>query len=312
MLLDFRKQDFAKAILTRTVDYDVELSDGDGADLCYADFRNSNLKSANLYLADLRYSNFSDCTMQRCNLCRTNLLHSTFANTTLDGASFTRTKCGWTTFVDVDLSSVEGLDTVQHVGPSRIGVDTLHKSRNRLPVVFLRGCGVPDALIEYTQSLSTFPATAQHYSCFISYSTADEGFASRLYEDFQKAGIRCWKWDHDARTGQPIWGEIDEAIRAHDRLVLIASKNSLKSPAVNREIERAIVQEDERQKHPKKYSNPNVLFPVRLDDYLLTQWKHERKVDVTKKVIADARNWDTDTSVYPKVLDKLVRDLKAN
>jgi hypothetical protein len=32
---------------------------------------------------------------------------------------------------------------------------------------------------------------------------------------------------------------------------------------------------------------------------------------VTKKVIADARGWDTKRGVYKKVLDRLIRDLKA-
>jgi hypothetical protein len=53
------------------------------------------------------------------------------------------------------------------------------------------------------------------------------------------------------------------------------------------------------------------LFPVTLDAYIFTKWKHERKVDVTKKVIADAKGWDSDAGIYAKVRDKLIRDLKA-
>jgi hypothetical protein len=54
-----------------------------------------------------------------------------------------------------------------------------------------------------------------------------------------------------------------------------------------------------------------VLFPVRLDDFVFTGWEHERKADVVAKVIADARKWDTDPAVYPRVRDRLLRDLKA-
>ena len=99
----------------------------------------------------------------------------------------------------------------------------------------------------------------------------------------------------------------------HDKLVLIASQFSLKSPAVNREIERAILQEDERSKAKakgKKKIDTDVLFPVTLDDYIFTKWKHERKVDVTRKVIADARGWDSDAKLYAKVRDKLCRTSK--
>src|SRR5262249_29541317 len=94
---------------------------------------------------------------------------------------------------------------------------------------------------------------------------------TRLHNDFEGAGIRCWKWDHDARTGKSLWGEIDQAIRVHDKLVLIASETSLKSPAVNREIERAIRQEDERTslKGQGEYAGDiDVLFPVRLGDFI--------------------------------------------
>ncbi len=151
------------------------------------------------------------------------------------------------------------------------------------------------------------------YSVFISYAKEDEEFASRLQNDFLAAGIRCWKWNDDARTGRSLWGEIDRAIRIFDKLVLIASESSLKSPAVNREIERALVQEDEREKCKLAgdlSADGDVLFPVRIDDYLFQGWQHERKVDVTKKIIADARGWDKDAAIYNRVRDRLIRDLK--
>ena len=98
-------------------------------------------------------------------------------------------------------------------------------------------------------------------------------------------------------------------------MVLIASQASLTSPAVNREIERAIVQEDERETKIHKgelQGTSDVLFPVRLDDYIFNGWEHARKVDVTKKVIADARGWKTDAAKYNKIRDRLIRDLKPD
>ncbi len=83
---------------------------------------------------------------------------------------------------------------------------------------------------------------------------------------------------------------------------------------MNREIERALVQEDERLKRKLaggQTVDGDVLFPVRIDDFLFRGWEHERKVDVTKKVIADARVWDKDPAVYRRVLDRLIRDLKS-
>lgn len=312
-----------------------------GANLCgfnfagtkfnYADLSSSKLCTSNLSVADLIYTdlNHADLTgadLRRANLTNANLWGANLEDadlttadlhcTTLTSANLLHTKLGYSSlfkaiFADNDLSQTFGLETAWHHGPSSVGLDTFWKSNGKIPEVFLRGAGVPNIFLEYAASLAGTPF--EFYSCFISYSTKDEEFASRLHNDFQAKGIRCWKWDHDARTGRSLWGEIDQAIRIFDKLVLIASESSLKSPAVNREIERALVQEDERLKR-KLAGNPkvdcDVLFPIRLDDYLLKGWEHERKVDVTKKVVADARGWEKDTAVYSRVRDRLVRDLK--
>lgn len=96
--------------------------------------------------------------------------------------------------------------------------------------------------------------------------------------------------------------------------MLVASESSLKSPAVVREIERALIKEDERLEQKLADASEidcDVLFPVRLDDFIFTGWKHERNVDVTKKMVADARGWDSNPVAYRGVLDRLLRDLKG-
>jgi hypothetical protein len=55
---------------------------------------------------------------------------------------------------------------------------------------------------------------------------------------------------------------------------------------------------------------PEVLFPIRLDDNVLNDWQHHRKADVIKKNIGDFRDWQ-DPKPYEKAFDRLVRDLKA-
>ena len=52
--------------------------------------------------------------------------------------------CWATVFANVDLSEVKGLDSVRHAGPSTIGIDTLFRSKGKIPEAFLRGCGVPE------------------------------------------------------------------------------------------------------------------------------------------------------------------------
>jgi hypothetical protein len=176
----------------------------------------------------------------------------------------------------------------------------------------LRGCGFQEDLIALLERNAT--SSVRYYSGTVSYSELDEEFAERLYRDLRGSGVRCWKWNHDARTGEPAWGEITDAIKAHEKLILVASRASLNSPPVCREIERALQDEDEllKLKTRGEYEgNPNKLFPIRLDDFVLREWDHPRRADVVSKVIADATTWKTDPSVYPDLLQKLLRDLRV-
>jgi TIR domain/Pentapeptide repeats (8 copies) len=297
-----------------------------GASLRNADIRGANLSGANLIDSNIIDSDLSDGNLSGANLSGANVRTVSFkgakliaadlsaanlSEVDLSDADLSRAKCWHTVFAKVDLSRVNGLDLVWHVGPSTIGIDSFVESDGKIPKGFLKGCGLPETLIK---EIPPLVRSIKYYRCFISYATADEEFASRIHNDFQAVGIRCWKWNHDARTGRSLWGEIDKMIRSYDKLLLVASKSSLESPAVNREIERAIVEEDKRFKSKKTGDarvDIDMLFPVAIDDHLFTKWKHERKVDVTKKVIADAKGWQSDPGVYAKVLDKLIRDLQV-
>jgi hypothetical protein len=76
---------------------------------------------------------------------------------------------------------------------------------------------------------------------------------------------------------------------------------------VIREIERALQKEDRDHK--------NVLFPVRIDNYLFDEWDHPRKADVVSKVIGDFRGWQklaTYQKAFPRFLDALNRPQQAS
>lgn len=68
-------------------------------------------------------------------------------------AELTNAVFGWTDFSKVDLSNVKGLRTAQQQYASSIGIDTIYKSKGKIPEVFLRGCGVPENFITYMHSL---------------------------------------------------------------------------------------------------------------------------------------------------------------
>jgi uncharacterized protein YjbI with pentapeptide repeats len=115
----------------------------------------ANLFSANLTLADLDRADLSDA-----NLSGANLSHLDLDGTVLNRAVFRET-----ILADMDLTNVIGLDTCEHFGPSSIDFRTLQKSPN-LPLVFLRGVGLPDRLIDY------LPSLLNHRSHFIRASSA--------------------------------------------------------------------------------------------------------------------------------------------
>ena len=109
-------------------------------------------------------------------------------------------------------------------------------------------------------------AEARFHSCFISYSTANQDFAGRLFADLQNNGVRCWFAPHDIRGGKKLHEQIDEAIRVYDRLLLILSDHSMSSEWVKTEIANAR-QREIREKH-------QMLFPISVVPFeRVKEWK---------------------------------------
>jgi uncharacterized protein YjbI with pentapeptide repeats len=235
------------------------------------------------------------------NLELANFRKVNLSRTVIAGANLEQAIVGQTSFVDIDLSEVKGLATVRHIVPSTIGIDTIYKSKGNIPEVFLRGCGVPEDMIAYARSLRG--KTIDFYSCFISHSAQDKKFCERLYADLQAKGVRIWYFPEDAKWGATVWGEIDRSIKIYDKLVVVLSEHSLQSKPVLREIQRSLDREDKEHK--------NILFPIRIDDYVFAKWEHERKADVVEKVVGDFSGWDKDAAKYDKAFEKLLRGLQT-
>jgi hypothetical protein len=325
MIPELREADLHGADLRRVHLIAGDLQDADlgGADLYGADLSGANLcgavlnetllvgaylggadlRAAELSGADLGGSDLRGALLIGADLTKANLGQANLHGACLDNSDFTGARVDFTVFADNDLSTVKGLETVQHDGPSTVGIDTIYKSKGNIPEAFLRGAGVPAEFITYMKSLVENPI--EFYSCFISYSSKDDGFAQRLYADLQAKNVRCWKFDENAKWGEPVWGEIDTAIRHYDKLVVICSKHSLQSPPVIREIERALQKEDREHR--------NVLFPIRIDDYLFDEWDHPRKADVVSKVAGDfSDNLATYAKAFHRFLDALNRPQQAS
>lgn len=141
--------------------------------------------------------------------------------------------------------------------------------------------------------------TVEYYSCFISYSWKDKEFAAKLHDDLQGVGVRCWLDGKDLRVGDRLADQIDRAIQAHDKVLLVLSQGSVQSSWVKVELRNALRLEQERRK--------TVLFPLRLDDTLL-EISGPDFDRLREKYITDFSDW-SDEEKYRRAFSRLVRDL---
>jgi len=278
------------------------------ADLSGANLGRANLGGVNLHKADLSGADLRGACLSGADLSGADLGWADLREAHLDRADLTKAAIGWTIIEANDLRETKGLDTVQHDGPSTIGIDTIYRSQGKIPLAFLRGAGVPDNFIEYMGSLTG--KALEFYSCFISYSTKDQEFADRLYADLQNKGVRCWFAPHDIQAGKKIHEQIDEAIRRYERLLLILSTDSMISPWVKTEIRKARKREiDEKRR---------VLFPVSIVPFTdIRTWESfyaDEGIDLAEEIreyyIPDFSDWKNHDS-YARASQNLLRDLKA-
>lgn len=190
-----------------------------------------------------------------------------------------------------------GEESVHFMGPAIIDHETITRS-GELPTSFLQGCGLPDEVISFYESQA---GAIRYYSCFISYSSADRDFVDRLYADLQQNGIRCWLATEDLRIGDRFRPVIDEAIRLHEKLLVVLSEHSVESVWVESEVEAAMERE--------RRENRIILFPVRLDDTVM-ETKQAWAAEIRRtRHIGDFRDWKNHDR-YRESFERLVRDLR--
>ncbi len=147
-------------------------------------------------------------------------------------------------------------------------------------------------------------------SVFISFSFADLAFAQRLHSDLRDHGVRCWFSPDDIKGGEKIHEQVDRAIRSHNRLLLVLSKDSMASSWVQTEIANARRMETDEGRQ--------VLFPIRLVDFASirdwTLFDAEAGVDsasvIREYFIPDFSDWEN-TRSYRRAFKRLLNDLKT-
>src|SRR5512135_2350455 len=280
------------------------------AALVGADLREANLGGAHLGRAYLVGADLRGAHLGGAHLVGAHLDGADLRKVSLVGADLDRARCRRTNFADVDLSETKGLESIQHDGPSTVGIDTLFRSQGKIPEAFLRGCGVPEVLITHLPSLIGAMSPIQFSSYFLSYSTKDEAFAQRLHARMCDEGLRVWLAPEDVPGGKQLPEPSAEALRVSDKLLLVLSPTSLNSEWVKTAIRQARqleIQEGQRK-----------LFPIRLVDFeTLRDWEcfdadsgMDLGVEIRESFIPDFLRW-TEHDAFEEGFARLLRDLEA-
>jgi len=254
--LDLGSADLSGASLVEADLFQANLANGSfaGANLAGASLIEANLSDANLEKAEASFANFRYANLARANLCLANL-----EGAELRGASMQATELGYTNLIDVNLSEAKNLETCHFHAPVAIDFRSLTRSP-QLPVPFLRGCGLPEELIENLPAL--FAKPIHNYSLFIESASEDAAFVERLCADLQARGIRCWMASRGAAAGT-TGSRFDQARDRHFRssevsLLLVLSRHSAQAAWIERDANLWIRHE--------RLHNRKLLYVIRLDD----------------------------------------------
>jgi hypothetical protein len=295
-----------RADLTGAMAIGADLLSADlaNADLHGADFMGAKLVGAKLTSADLTSANLMGADLLDANLTGANLLTANFVGASLRGANLAQARCGATVFGGVDLSRCQGLEAVQHVGPSIIGVDTLLRTAmssggtfSPLGRTFLLSAGVPAEVLD---AIPALVKKVRYYSCFIAYGGPDKVFATKLYDDLKSRGVSCWLFDADAAPGRPVWGEIGKHRREADKVVVTCSAASLVRDGLQKEIEETVD------------GDPSKLLPISLDaiwqerGFVVRRGDRDLKPYLVQQVYADFQGWGVDPGKYSRQLERLL------
>jgi hypothetical protein len=196
----------------------------------------------------------------------------------------------------------------RHHAPSRIDISTIYRSKGKISESFLRGCGVPDNFIVYVKSLTG--AAFDFYSCFISYSHADKGFARRLHDTLQGRGIRCWLDEKQLLPGDDIYQRVDEGIRLWDKVLLCCSKHSLTSWWVDNEIGKVFAKEQALMKERER--KVLSIIPLDLDGYLFNGWNSGKADQIRERLAPDFRGWKRSHKKFEEQVERVILALRAD
>lgn len=178
---------------------------------------------------------FSISVFERCNLSLNQFSDCVFSNNTLTENNETPAN----EFNLIDIRTI---------------INSTNQNSDVLEKLFgIHNTDIKDYLIGLTSKI-------EFQSIFISYSFADKQFAKIINEELVRKGILTFLWEKDAPGGKQLKKIMEKGVKEKDRVLFIASKDSLKSEACHFELTQG------RKKQEKTWED--VLFPIHIDNYL--------------------------------------------
>jgi hypothetical protein len=278
--------------------------------LSWVGLRGANLAGAVLRGAELVGTHLTGADLTGADLTGADLTGADLTGADLTGADLSRAICWSTVIANIDLTAVRHLSSVRHLGPSLVGADTLFRLRGTPSpglLRFLRGCGVPDALINELPRLLAKQGPVRYHSCFISHSSVDKPFVAKLHRKLNAAGVNAWFDAADLVGGQIFHDKILRAIQSHDRVIVVLSRSSMRSRWVKAEIQMALKRKRD------------VLLPIRLVDLSVVKrwaWVDKETAEncasrVRERHLLDFTGW-ADRKEFDCQFKSLLRALRAD
>lgn len=275
---------------------------------------------SNFYIADFTGAKVHNCGFPLSELRYLRLNHTNFA------AYFGDTDLNSWTIINSDLSGIQNLSSGNIEYPFNIDFATLKNTANGLKEdsdktnkfsSFFKECGIPDEIIGVFRSWAKVTPIIKEvsledidfYSCFLSYSHEDIKFAKSLQSYLQNNNIQCWFDEEHVFPGDNILDAVDQGIRRWDKVLLCCSSNSLNSPWVDREIEKALQKEENlwRERGTKTLT----IIPLNLDGYLF-KWENSKASILQSRLAADFTDWETNHGNFNPQLSKVLKALRTD
>lgn len=200
-------------------------------------FDRMELNNCLFFNMDLRKSQFDGCAFDQTIYSNCTLLSSTFTETNFSKDS---------NYCSIDLQSIDSSEPLK-------------------PIVLKKVFGIHNE--EIKDFLSGFIQEIKYQTIFISYSFEDKIFASALNHKLKAKGIFTFLYEKDAPGGKRIKKIMIEGVKKHDRLLFIASKNSITSKACQFELSEG------RKKQEDNWET--IFYPIHLDNYLFELTKED-------------------------------------